>query len=145
MTVNKILNEFLDENQGQEISKAGDATQTLQITEQSKEKLLEKFLNEKKNNNYILIVIVLMFVAAFAIGCYLILYYRDQPETLKIVFGGTFLSVTTIIYGLQRVWRQKSYMDYLILLIQNLPADRVGEIIQTIIFEGKRQTMVKNP
>ena len=136
MNVNKTLTQFLVKNNGFRPSEAGNTAQ-LNLTEESKKELLKTFLRDKKVNNYILLVIVLMFIIVFFVGCYFIFYYRTNPEILKIIFGGTFFSITTIIYGLQRLWRQKNYMDYLILLIQNLPADRVGEIIQTIIFQSK--------
>lgn len=134
--LDNILSSFLDANGRFQPSVAGPGD-GITSSEASKAKFVARLLNESKFNRVLVIVILLMFTVIFALGIYFALYYRDKPATMGTIFGGTFLSLLTIVYKLQQLWKEKSKIDYLLILIPNLSATDALKVVETLLYTGK--------
>ena len=100
-------------------------------------KLLEKQLNFNRN---VIIVYISMLCVLFGIGVLLIFYHLNSPEKIGLIFGGTFLSLLTIIEKLRRLWRDKSIMDITLNIAQGLPPEQTAQVIEALYFNSVRKS-----
>lgn len=139
--ITNIYEKFLKENHRFEKIKAGGSEGVIPATETSKSQLINNLLIQNKFNNILILVIMAMFIVIFGIGIYFSLYYRNDPKTMGVVFGGSFLSLLVIIRGLQNLWKQKSTMDMLLTIVPNMTPDKAVEIIEMLYYANKKKSV----
>jgi uncharacterized protein with PQ loop repeat len=99
-------------------------------------RLLSETLNNRfRFNNKIIIIAVVLLCILFAVGVILVFYYRDSPSVMGGVFGGTFLSLLSIISRLHKLWKEKNLMDITIGMLEGLPPEKAAEFISTIYWK----------
>jgi len=99
-------------------------------------KSLEERLKDRfKFNNGIILLAIIILCMIFAIGVFFVFYYRNSPAALGGVFGGTFLSLLSIISWLHKLWREKSIMDMTLSVIEGLPAREAAKFINTMAWK----------
>ncbi len=96
-----------------------------------------RFLSERLNNrfrfnNKIIILAVVLLCILFAVGVILVFYYRDSPSVMGGIFGGTFLSLLSIIGWLHKLWKEKSLMDISLSILEGLPPEKASDCISTL-------------
>ena len=96
-----------------------------------------RFLSERLNNrfrfnNKLIIIAVVLLCILFAAGVILVFYYRDSPSVMGGVFGGTFLSLLSIIGWLHKLWKEKSLMDISLSILESLPPEKASDCINTL-------------
>jgi hypothetical protein len=113
-----------------------------------------RFLSERLNNrfrfnNKIIIIAVVLLCILFAMGVILVFYYRDSPSVMGGVFGGTFLSLLSIIGWLHKLWKEKSMMDISLSILEGLPPEKALDCINTLYWmlrsPSKRKDFLKPP
>jgi hypothetical protein len=110
-----------------ESKKLGD-TPTLRAPETlaGAQSTLERSLREDaRTTDRIVVVAVVLLCCLFVAGIGLVVYYRNSPEHLEVLFGGgTFVSLLGIVGWLRKLWFDKRTMDLLLVLVQSMsPAD----------------------
>lgn len=101
-----------------------------------KTKSLEERLGERfKFNNGIILLAIIILCMIFVMGVFFVFYYRDSPVALGGIFGGTFLSLLSIISWLHKLWREKSVMDMTLSVIEGLPAREAAKFINTMAWK----------
>lgn len=94
---------------------------------------LETQINGQRNfNNTIIIVAMVVLCVIFLVGVALVIKYIDHIEKINIVFGGTFLSLLSIVYWLRKLWLEKSVLDISMGIIQNMPPEKAADYISTL-------------
>jgi hypothetical protein len=71
----------------------------------------------------------------FIAGLGLVVYYRDSPERVAVLFGGgTFLSMLVIVGWLRKLWFDKRTMDLLLVLVQSMSPADAAKVLTTFYF-----------
>jgi hypothetical protein len=65
-------------------------------------------------------------------------YWRDRPNVIVAVFGGSLFSILAVMRGLQSLWREKNVMDMLLVVVPSLSSTEVVKIAKSIYFSRKR-------
>jgi hypothetical protein len=98
--------------------------------------LLMESLNKRyRFNTSVIVIAIILLCILFGIGVTLIFYYRDLPSAMGAVFGGTFLSLLSIIHWLYKLWREKSFMDISLGILEGLPPEKAAEFISTLYWK----------
>jgi hypothetical protein len=109
----------------------------------------ERLNNRFRFNNKIIIIAVVLLCILFAMGVILVFYYRDSPSVMGGVFGGTFLSLLSIIGWLHKLWKEKSMMDISLSILEGLPPEKALDCINTLYWmlrsPSKRKDFLKPP
>jgi hypothetical protein len=94
----------------------------LAAAQSSLERSLQK---DTKRTDAIILVAVVVLCCLFVFGIVVMVYYRNSPQTLALVFeGGSFGSMLVIVAWLRKLWFDKRTMDLLLALTQSMnPAD----------------------
>lgn len=88
--------------------------------------LLERSLRQDaKSTDRIILVAVASLCCLFVCGIGFMVYYRNSPEKVALLFGtGTFASMFGIVAWLRKLWFDKRTMDLLLVLTQSMnPVD----------------------
>lgn len=126
---------------GRKVKTRKKADKDIAAVIEGKSQLLTQRLNERfKFNNRIVILAVVLLCLIFGIGVFLIFYYRDSPATMGGVFGGTFLSLLSIIRWLHKLWQEKSVMDMSLSVLEGLAPKQAAEFISTIYWKLRSQS-----
>ena len=91
-------------------------------------------------NKNIMIVYIAMLCIVFGIDVYLIFRFLNSPNAMGIIFGGTFLSLLTVIDRLRRIWKEKSIMEMILVLLDGLPKEQIATVIETLYWNGIRKS-----
>ena len=117
----------------------GKDTKLLEISEEDKERLLKNLNAESKFNNKIIVSIITLHFALFALCVFFAFYYRDHPEILKFLFGGSLLSLMVIMYSLIKLLKFKNFMDVLRFTLPNLSPKDAIDLVKATYFNLKRR------
>ena len=128
-----ILKDFLQEAGWSGTIKAGGAHKP-EVSEALKNKLVDHLIRENKFNRIMVLTSTVMFCLIFLLGIYFALYYRDQPQTMELIFGGTFLTLLGVINALRKFWLEKCKMDLILTVVPNVPADQAAKLIETLLY-----------
>jgi cell division protein FtsW (lipid II flippase) len=104
----------------------------LQALEEVVDLLLDIF-----NKNMVWVVMA-MFCILFFVGILLVFNFLHSPEKMALVFGGTFLSLVTVVTGLQKLWHEKTIIDLLLTLLPDItPAESI-KLIEILSYSKKK-------
>jgi len=133
MKIEAILNEFLDHTQRSKNIDMGGSVAA--VNDDQKNLLVNNLIRENQFNKSLIVVITAMFVVLFGVAIFFCFYYRNSPQTMGIIFGGSFLGIMGIMKALQGVWEKKCKMDMLLTIIPNISAEQVVVVIETLLNE----------
>lgn len=132
MQLNSLLSSFLITAGRDATIKAGGGVKAVSIKQ--KNELIHHLLNETKFNKKLIVVITIMFVILFGVGVFFTIYYRDNPKTMGIIFGGSFLTLIAVMRALQNLWAKKCRMDMLLTLIPGISPEQTVMVIETLLY-----------
>jgi hypothetical protein len=97
---------------------------------------LERSLREDaRKTDRIVVVAVVLLCCLFIAGLGLVVYFRDSPERIAVLFGGgTFLSMLGIVGWLRKLWFDKRTMDLLLDLVQSMSPADAAKVLTTFYF-----------
>lgn len=97
---------------------------------------LERSLREDaRHTDIIVVVAVVLLCCLFVAGLGLVIYYRDSPERVEVMFGGgTFVSLLGIVAWLRKLWFDKRTMDLLLVLVQSMSPADAAKVLTTFYF-----------
>ena len=121
--VEKILAEFLRDLDRLEEVPLGGEERGREPTAEDTERLDDLLFNESRFNRVLLLTYIACLLTLYFIGIFFIFYFRDTPQTMAILFGGTFLGLAVVIKPLVCLWRERMLMDTLRTLIRGLSVD----------------------
>ena len=133
-----IYQAFLEDTNLLELEKLGSDERNVEIHKSASLNLKSNILKQSKLNNNILIVSIVLLCIIFGLGIFFAVYYRDNPTTIGVIFGGTFLSLLAIVSRLRRIWLENILMDVSINVIEDLPPQDAAKFIQTIYYNMLR-------
>lgn len=129
-----IYQSFLEDNSLLELEKLGSDEKKVAPSKNASLNLKSNILKQSKFNNNIVIVSIVLLCIIFGLGIFFAIYYRDNPTTIGVIFGGTFLSLLAIVSRLRRIWLEKSLMDVSLSVLEDLPPQDAAKFIQTIYY-----------
>jgi len=92
-------------------------------------------------SNKILILAMVLLCILFALGVYLIFYFRDDPPIRGGIFAGTFISLLSIVKWLHVIWKEKIFIDISIAIFEELsPSEAAQKAAEFIPLLYKRFT-----
>jgi hypothetical protein len=134
--LNSILENTLKKVDGLKPAILGK-TEILSGSKEAKKELLYQLKDESKFINRFIIAIIILHFLLFALAVFLVLYYRDSPNVIVLLLGGSVLSLIAIITSLIRLLNTKSKIVYMLVTLPNLSPEQAMIVVQSIYFEGK--------
>jgi hypothetical protein len=97
---------------------------------------VERSLREEaRKTDRIVAVAVVLLCSLFVAGLGLVIYYRDSPERVAVIFGGgTFASLLGIIAWLRKLWFDKRTMDLLLVSLESMSPSDAAKVLTTFYF-----------
>lgn len=99
----------------------------------SGERTLEEFPSDlkavRKTGNRFFSVCVIMLCVLFILSLALILVFLNDPAKISVVFGITGVSFAWIVRMMFKIWKQKSYIDIIMMIIGSTKKDISRSII----------------
>ena len=109
------------------------------VTEKDSQFLTAQLNRQYKANNNMIIIATTMLVILFVLGVFLVFYYLDSPKIISVVFGGTFLSLLSIISRLHKLWIEKNMMDVSLIILQTLTPEQAAQFFKELYWNKIRQ------
>jgi len=98
---------------------------------------LEALVTQDRRDNMVIIrVILVLSVLWFLLGAWLIVQMRDQLEYVFGFFGGQVAGLGVAMAFLGCLWRQKSAMENLLLILPELPEAERGAIVKAFLLDA---------
>jgi hypothetical protein len=120
-----------------EAKKLGEAppAPSVQILAGAQSSLERSLQKDAKRTDTIIVVAVVALCCLFVFGIVVMVYYRNSPQTIAIVFeGGSFGSMLVMVGWLRKLWFDKRTMDLLLALTQSMnPAD-AAKVVTSFYF-----------
>lgn len=107
----------------------------LALTREDQRQLLAQMKAQLSFLNKIIVAIVVLHFLLFVLAAFLVLYYRDSPNVILLLLGGSVLSLMIIIRSLINLVKTKSKIDYILVTLPNLSPEQAMILIQSIYFE----------
>ena len=117
---------------GEGVEKEEKTVDNQELIRKESAHLAQRLKERFKWNNRIIFAVILLLFFLFALGIFLIFWYREFLLTNKVILSGTFLSVFPIIYWLYRLWREKSFMDITLSILEGLSPQQAAQFISSI-------------
>lgn len=102
------------------------------VQKDEQDRLKDNLQKRLKSNDLILTIAIILLCVIFVIGVFFVIYYKDNPKTIGVVFGGTFLSLLTIVLQLRKIWLDKNILDVSLNVIENLQPEDAADFIKTL-------------
>ncbi|MGH8548826.1 MAG: hypothetical protein ACRERU_09550 [Methylococcales bacterium] len=113
-----------------DIKLGADEHQVNQPTEEDITRLKTRVCENSKFNRTILILYIVSVCVLYVLGVFLVFHFIDSPDVIGVVFGGTFLSLIGVTERLYRVWREKTIIDVMLTIIDDLPPSEAIKSIE---------------
>jgi len=108
-------------------------TTTTTVSKAENNKAFKTLLDKQITfNNSMVITAIVLLCLIFLIGVFFVFYYRDSPQTIGGIFGGTFFSLLAIIVWLRKLWVEKNFMDMATIVLTDLPPMEAAKFVETI-------------
>jgi hypothetical protein len=130
-----ILEETLKKAGALEPAVQGKQSGMLALTREDQRQLLSQMKTQLKFINNIIIAIVVLHFLLFALSAFLVLYYRDSPNVILLLLGGSVLSLMVIISSLISLVKTKGKIDCIFITLPNLSPEQAMIMLQSIYFE----------
>ncbi len=138
MQMQSLLEDFLKENDAIEPAKLGGKSKKEREVDPVRVAALVTELKAKvQSSNRLANLIVGIYLLLIIICLFLGIKFQDEPDTLKYIFGGSFLSLLPVIKSLQGLWKTKSAADMLVVLLPDMTPKEAVKAIQSIYFNKK--------
>jgi hypothetical protein len=132
--ISTIFHSYLSDNSLLNLEKLGSEDNKINVSKNASDTLKNNILRESKFNNNIVVVAIVLLCIIFGLGIFFAIYYRDNPTTIGVIFGGTFLSLLAIVSRLRKIWLEKSLMDVSLCVIEDMSPQDAAKFIQTIYY-----------
>lgn len=129
--VELLFEEYLSQFGGTKAVQLGEGADN-KVTQKHSDFLESRLDSQIKFNNIIIIIAILLLCLLFLMGALLILNNRNNPTTINYIFGGTFLSLLSIVAWLRKLWFEKSILDMASGVVRNLPPEKAAEFVSSI-------------
>lgn len=130
--ITAIVEHFLKETRQLDFIQLGGEETEIEVTTKQINTFKETLSKSKRFNKNIILFAIILLGITFLIGIFFVFYHRDNPRTIGLLFGGTFLSLLVIITQLRKLWLNKSLMDLSLSVIQDLPPKEAAKFVETI-------------
>lgn len=134
----RLLEKTLKKAGGLEPATLGK-NEILSLNREDKKQLLSELRAQLKFINNIIIAIVILHFLLFLLATFLVFYYRDSPNVILVLLGGSVLSLMVIIRSLVSLVKTKSNIDYTLITLPNLSPEQAMIMIQSIYFEKRKR------
>ena len=101
--------------------------------------LTERLEKQSNFNNMMIILIIIMLFILFLVAIFLVLKNSEDPAKINLIFGGSFLSILTIITVLRKLWKEKNAVDMLIAILPDMQPEEALKIIELLYYKSKRE------
>jgi hypothetical protein len=95
---------------------------------------LRKAQEQQSVSGQILVVAVATLIVVFGLQAFLVLYYRDSPRALGLLFGGQLACLFTVVNWLRRLWLDRCTLGMLVLITSEMAPKEAAQIITSWYF-----------
>jgi hypothetical protein len=106
-----------------------------EVTSADNAALAERLQQSLRFNDRMIVVAVALLCVLFFLGAALTIYHRDAPKTISMIFGGAFLSLLLVIGWIRQLWWDKTVIDILIPLLNELSPEDASKAITTLYYK----------
>lgn len=108
---------------------------SVEILADAQSSLERRLQKDAKMTDAIILVAVVLLCCLFVFGIMVMVYYRNSPQKLALVFaGGSFGSMLLIVGWLRKLWFDKRTMDLLLALTQSMNPMDAAKAVTSFYF-----------
>ena len=119
----------------EDIKLGGTQHQPVSATAEDTARLLHSLNGEMRFNHKILILHIISLCLLYAVGIFLVFYFIDSPKAMGTIFGGSFLGIMVIVRRFYHIWREKTFIDLFLVLIEGLPPAEALKAVESIYWK----------
>jgi len=129
-----ILESYLDQAGALTPVRLGGERKAISLKAEDSKVLVDRLMKEAKFNNLLLSSVTVLHFALFALALWLVYYYRNTPNTVVVILGGSVLSLMPITWGLRGLWREKWAIDMLVTILPNLSPEEALNVVKILYY-----------
>ncbi|HVU57915.1 MAG TPA: hypothetical protein VHD83_22795 [Puia sp.] len=104
-------------------------------TQTDVEKLQAKMEAISKKNAIVFWILVVMVLILFLLSLIMVWINFSDPDKIKIIFAVTGVSLTGLIVYINKFWKEKNYIDLVLIMITTLDQDKINAILNALILK----------
>ena len=128
----KIFSGFLKESGVLKQVTLGGTRDAVVVSKSTSSNFDQSLQEQLKMNRYMLIMAMILLGMIFLMGVFFVFYYRDQPQTLGMIFGGSFFTLLVVVMWLRKLWVENNLIEMSRAVLQNLPPTEAVKFIETL-------------
>jgi hypothetical protein len=99
--------------------------------------LIEQLKSASREGSRIVTVLVVLYIVMLVVGFILVFKLLHEPNIMRGVLGGSFLSLLLILKGLQSVWREQNEIAIMISLLPSLSPAEAFKVAEARFYKAK--------
>ncbi len=92
-----------------------------------------------KSNNYLIIIAIIILCLCLIGAILLLISYRQNPEAIKLVSGGTMIFALGAMRWLHRFWIQRAFIAICLTILQKMPPEQAADVMTQLYWAFIRQ------
>jgi hypothetical protein len=133
-----VLGEYLRAVGATEAAQLGGKPK-VDVTPKDNLLLIDRLRQKAGINNSLVIALMVLHFLIFFLAAALVYYQRESPNNIKVILGGSLLSLLALTRSLAGLWRDKTKMDMLVVIIPSLSPQEAVKAIQSIYYSSAVQ------
>jgi multisubunit Na+/H+ antiporter MnhF subunit len=101
--------------------------------ENTKQNLANELKEIRLKNGTFFWILVIMTIIVFILSCFFVYRFMNDPSKLKTLFGATGITISGLLFFMQRSWKQKTALDMLLALTSSLDPDTIKTIAAALV------------
>jgi hypothetical protein len=113
----------------------GDA---IKASEEDKKRLADQLKKELSVINKMVVAIIILHFLLFGLAVFFAIYYRDSPNTIMLLLGGSLLGLMVVINSLIRLLKIRNAIGLLLITLPSLSPKEAMKIVSSIYYDAKK-------
>lgn len=103
------------------------------FNEQQYTALREDLKGVSRKNSVICWILIGMIGLLFILSLIFVILNQDNPDKIKLIFGLTGVSIMGLIIYTNKVWKEKNYIDMILMLVSTLDRSMTNSILMALL------------
>jgi len=126
--ISNILRNYVDSTK-----KLGPEAEKVEMKPERVSQLTVQLDALQKRNRFIFWICVIMILVVFVLSLLVTLKFLEQPETLKLIFGATGVSIMGLIYYMNSLYKSVVSVEMLIALVSQMDSQGINTVLAVLL------------
>jgi hypothetical protein len=106
---------------------------TQELTDDQAKGLREDLNAISARNGRIFWTVLILIICLFVASVIFVVINQTKPDTIKLIFGITGVSVMGLILYMVKIWKEKNYIDLTLTLVRTLDKTMINSILNALL------------